>query len=90
MVEFIDYAVEKYGGKIKFLNFKEAQDRLNKNLLAGKPLRADNGKDNGVRVVDVNNDGYLDVVIGNPQQHKTRLWNPAKTIGMKPNFLRRL
>src|SRR6266850_2793457 len=39
MVDFIDYAVAKYGGKVKFLNFREAQERLDKNLLAGHPLR---------------------------------------------------
>src|SRR5262249_23682566 len=28
------------------------------------------------RLIDVNNDGYLDVVIGNGQSQQTRLWSP--------------
>jgi putative membrane-bound dehydrogenase-like protein len=70
MVEFIDYAVEKYGSQVKFLNLREAQERLDRNLLAGKPLRGVRGEDNGVRLLDVDNDGYLDVVSGD----KTRRW----------------
>ena len=35
VVELIDHAVKKHGKKVKFLNFREAQERLNKNLLAG-------------------------------------------------------
>jgi putative membrane-bound dehydrogenase-like protein len=78
MVEFIDYAVQKYGKKVKFLNFREAQERLDKHLLAGQPLRAANGQDNGARLVDLDNDGYLDVLIGNERVQKTRLWNPKR------------
>src|SRR5438093_9811033 len=66
-VEFIDYAVAKHGKKVKFLTFREAQERLDKNLLKVNPLRrAQNdyqGQDNWVRVVDVTNDGYMDGVI---------------------------
>jgi hypothetical protein len=39
VVEFIDHAVEKHGKKVKFLTFKEAQGRLNKNLFYGGDLR---------------------------------------------------
>jgi len=77
MVEFIDYAVAKHGAKVKFLTFREAQERLDKNLLAGQPLRAANGQDNGVRILDVNHDGFMDVVIGNETLRRTRLWEPA-------------
>jgi putative membrane-bound dehydrogenase-like protein len=76
IIEFIDYAVSKHGGKVKFLNFKEVHERLTKNLLAGTPLRASNGNKNGVRLLDLNNDGYMDVVIGNETTLKTRLWDP--------------
>lgn len=78
MVEFLDYAISKYGKRVKFLNFREAQERIDKHLLAGNPLRAADGKDNGVRILDLNDDGYLDVLIGNQSTRKTRLWN-AKT-----------
>jgi putative membrane-bound dehydrogenase-like protein len=78
IVELIDYAVSKYGNKIKFLNFREAQERLNKNLLADQPLRGDDGRKNGVRLMDLNNDGYMDVAIGNHKIRTTRLWNSAE------------
>ncbi len=77
-VEFIDYAVRQHGRKVKFLNFREAQERLNKNLLAGHPLRSADGAYNGVRLLDLNNDGYLDVVMdGAAGSSSTRLWQPA-------------
>ena len=78
LVEFIDYAVEKHGKKVKFLNFREAQERLDQNLLLGQALRAANGQDNGVRLLDLNNDGFLDVIIGNERARRTRLWSPKE------------
>src|SRR6266516_3289664 len=80
MVEPIDHAVSRYGKKVKFLNFKEAQERLDKNLLAGNPLRDEKGNDNGVRLLDVNNDGYMDVVIGNDKTMRTRVWSPKQSV----------
>ncbi len=77
-VEFIDYAVSQHGRKVKFLNFREAQDRLNANLLAGQPLRTPDGQDNGVRLLDLNNDGYLDVVLGGTTSPRTRVWEPQR------------
>src|SRR6185295_15959351 len=70
IVELIDYAQNKYGKRVKFLNFKEAQARLNKNLLSGQPIRASDGGPNGVRLLDLNNDGFMDVVIGNEKFHQ--------------------
>ncbi len=86
MVEFIDYAVSRYGRKVKFLNFREAQERLDQNLLTGQSLRAADGRDNGVRLLDLNNDGFLDVVIANEQVRKTRLWNPRQKSWSETNF----
>ena len=86
----IDYAVQKYGKKVKFLTFHEAQARLDENLLSGHPLRAPNGQDNGVRLLDLNNDGYIDVMIGNNKVQEARLWSPKenKWISSKlPSFL---
>ncbi len=75
-VALIDYAVQKYGKRVKFLTFREAHERLTKHLLGGVPLRADDGGDNGVRLLDVNNDGFMDVVIGNDKVRQTRIWRP--------------
>jgi len=61
VVELIDHAVKKHGKKVKFLNFREAQERLNKNLLVGQKLRTLDGKDGGIRLADT--DGYRDVVV---------------------------
>jgi len=77
-VEFIDYAQKTYGSKVKFLNFPEALARLEKNALGGHSLRTANGTDAGVRLVDVDGDGFMDVVIGTPGQQVTRAWQPKE------------
>jgi putative membrane-bound dehydrogenase-like protein len=71
IVELIDHAVRKHGNKVKFLNFREAQERLNQNLLGGQPLRNDSGADNQVRIFDLDKDGYMDV-----RYPAVRTWNP--------------
>jgi putative membrane-bound dehydrogenase-like protein len=76
LVELIDHAVTHHGTKVKFLTFREAQERLDRNLLGGQPLRTTSGRDNGVRLLDLDNDGYLDVVIGNERVRQTRRWSP--------------
>jgi putative membrane-bound dehydrogenase-like protein len=80
IVELIDHATSKYGKRVKFLTFKEALERINQNLLGGQGLRAEDGSDNGVRLIDVNNDGFIDVVIGNEKVRQTRVWSPAKRV----------
>ena len=84
MVELIDYAVAKHGKKVKFLTFKESLERLNTNLLDGHSVRhPDNAGDHGVRIFDLNNDGYMDRIIHNtPVRGKskskgngTRVWD---------------
>lgn len=75
-VDFIDYAVSRYGEKVLFLNFKEALDRLNNSLLDGQSLRSKSGADNGVRLADLDGDGFLDVMIGNDEVRRTKMWDP--------------
>jgi putative membrane-bound dehydrogenase-like protein len=76
-VEFIDYAVSKYGKRVKFLTFREALARVEANVTGGEPLRGAKGADNGVRILDLNHDGYVDAVIGNEHLRQTRVWNPS-------------
>ncbi len=74
--DLIDHAVTKHGKKVKFLTFKEALERLNKNLLAEQPLRDEKGNDNGVRLIDINDDDFLDVAASNDVTEHTRIWQP--------------
>ncbi|GIW93502.1 MAG: hypothetical protein KatS3mg110_1543 [Pirellulaceae bacterium] len=76
VVELIDYAVEKYGNRVKFFTFRECLERMERHLLAGESLRRSDGGDNGVRLLDLDGDGWMDVVIGNEKTRKTRLWLP--------------
>lgn len=81
--ELIDHAVAKHGKKVKFLTFKEALERLKKNLLAGDSLRRSDAQDCPYQLTDLNNDGFMDVVGGAP----VRLWAPQSrtwTSGKKP------
>src|SRR5437899_1460439 len=86
MVDFIDHAVAKHGKKVKFLTFREALERLEKNLLGGNPLRGTDGGDNGVRLIDLDGDGYLDVVIANDKVRQTRIWSPKSNSWIVTDF----
>jgi len=76
VIEMIDHAAARHGPKVRFLNFHQVQTRLDENLLGAQPLRAPNGQDNGVRLLDLNHDGYMDVVVGNETVRRTRVWCP--------------
>ena len=78
IVELIDYAVSKYGSRVKFLTFREALARIEKNALGGESLRSASGNDNGVRLVDLDGDAFMDVVIGNDHKRVTRIWQPRE------------
>ena len=75
IVQLIDHAVKKHGQKVKFLTFREALERLNKHLLNNTPIRSAEGHDNGVRLLDVNDDGYMDVAIGGLKFRQMRIWS---------------
>ncbi len=86
LVEFVDYAVKTYGRRVRFLSFAECLESINANLLAGAALRTGKGNELDVRLVDVNRDGYLDVVRAVKEESRgtavrggvlTRIWNPA-------------
>ncbi len=76
MVQVVDHVQKQYGKRVKFLTFKECMQRINQHLLLEQPVRAADGSDNGVRLLDLNQDGYLDVLIGNRHQQVIRLWDP--------------
>jgi putative membrane-bound dehydrogenase-like protein len=86
VVELIDHAVAKYGSRVKFLNMREVQERIDRNLLAGQPLRGKNGEDNGVRLLDLNKDGYLDVIVANDNLKQTRIWDPKTSSWTSDDF----
>ncbi|MDA9857648.1 c-type cytochrome [Rubripirellula sp.] len=86
IVNLIEHAVQKHGKKVKFLNFAECANRIRDNLLAGETLRTKTGDDNGVRVLDLNDDGFLDVIIGNDHLQKSRVWEPATNKWVESEF----
>ncbi len=79
VVELIDHAVTRHGKKVKFLTFQDSLERLNKNVLGGVSLRDAKGHANGVRLLDVNNDGFLDATIGNAETQITKVWQPSSS-----------
>ncbi len=90
VIKLIDHAVVKHGSAVKFLSFPDVLNRMNEHLLAGQPLRNDRGADNGVRLLDLNSDGFIDVVIGNEKVQKTRIWNPKQQVWSDSSFPTRL
>ncbi|MFO0965258.1 MAG: polysaccharide deacetylase family protein [Gemmataceae bacterium] len=90
VVELIDYAVEKYGKRVKFLTFKEAAERLEKNLQQ-TPFRFEIGgihnallEENGLFLLDIDQDGFLDVVVG--PRSIGRLWDNKKAEWKETTF----
>ncbi len=90
IVEVIDHIDRKYDEKVLFLTFAECLERLNRNLLGGQPLRNAEGGDNGVRILDINGDGYVDVLIGNESKQVTRIWSPDQNKWREFGFPTRL
>lgn len=79
VVELIDHATNRHGNRVKFLNFQDVYQRLTANVTAGHPLRNDRGGDNGVRILDVNADGFMDAVVANDELQQTRIWVPEES-----------
>ena len=77
VIELIDHAVNEHGKKVKFLTFSECLQRLNSNLLQGSPLRSAGGDDQGLRLVDINQDQHLDVIHPGTTP-SARVWRPAE------------
>ena len=73
VIELIDHAQQKHGKKVKFMTFREAYDRLRKSLFRNDDWR---GCADSVLLLDVDNDGYLDIVDLRTRAGKTYLWDP--------------
>ncbi len=86
VLELVNHALDRYGKKVKFLNFREVLERITQHALGGQALRAANGQDNGVRLLDLNHDGYMDVVIGNEHVRQTRIWSPENRRWVEGDF----
>ena len=86
MVEIVDHADRTHGKKVKFLTMREVDERMVENMLAGHSLRNAKGGDNGVRILDIDGDGYMDVVIGNPGAKLCRIWDPEKEFWQEAPF----
>lgn len=83
VVDFIDHAVAKHGKKVKFLTFKEAQERLDKSLFESKSLRTLRSTRDVIVHVGLTRDAkYQDVHIITYLKGKTkrtsRQWNAEK------------
>ncbi|MBL8819239.1 MAG: neutral/alkaline non-lysosomal ceramidase N-terminal domain-containing protein [Planctomyces sp.] len=86
IVELIDHAVAKHGSKVKFLTFREAADRLNDNLLKGRRILEADESLSSFRILDVNLDGFMDVVSGRKGDQWTRVWDPSNTQWHETSF----
>ncbi|MBC8116483.1 MAG: hypothetical protein H7062_18995, partial [Candidatus Saccharimonas sp.] len=62
VIELIDHAVAKHGKKVKFLTFKECVERLNGNLKLGVGIARERGHAVENRLLDVDQDGHMDIV----------------------------
>jgi len=90
IVELIDHAEKKHGKKVRFLNFREALERINKNMLKGKSLRehARPPVQTAVRFVDINGDGHADRIHSDAERYSLALFD-AKTKGQKTLYDRK-
>ncbi len=77
VAELIDHARSRHGSKLKFLSMPEVQARIDKHLLAGRPIRMPDGEPSGTRVLGLDGDGYMDVLHQQEGRSTARIWEPA-------------
>jgi putative membrane-bound dehydrogenase-like protein len=85
IVDLIDHAVAKHGAKVKFLNFRECLERLNKNLLDNAPLR-NSAKDSKkiAEVTPLTGSQFIGVNISEGKNYQERRW---VQVGAKPEWM---
>ena len=76
VIELIDHAQRKHGSKLKFLNMAEVQARIDQHMLAGRPIRKPDGAPSGTRLLDLDRDGYMDVLYREDERTTARIWEP--------------
>lgn len=86
VTELIRHASETYGREVRFLTLSDAAARLNAQLTKNVGLRRENGGDQGVRLLDVDADGFLDVVIANERLRVTRRWDASRSEWRETGF----
>ncbi len=87
LVSLVDYAESKYGKRVAFMNFAEAKaklDHVSKDghrapgpKQQGVPL-PDKAQGPGAWFVDLNGDGYDDLVVSNAREYGIYLYNPVE------------
>lgn len=75
VTQFVKHVRTETDGRARFLTFKQAQQRMQEHMFFGQALRRSDGLDNGVRLLDLNQDGYMDVVVGNELVTKSGIWD---------------
>ncbi|MDB6120299.1 MAG: hypothetical protein JWO08_4080 [Verrucomicrobiaceae bacterium] len=83
----IDYAESKYGKRVKFMNFAEAKEKLDRISKAGRAMPKykipedplpEKAKGPGTVFVDLNGDGFEDIVVSNSKEYGIYLYNPVE------------
>src|SRR5262249_50389551 len=89
IVDLIDHATAKHGKKVKFLNFRECLERLNKNMLVGHPIRdAESGEPGIGEIWKWNTGTHVSVLIykDKEQAGEFRAWGTDS--GGRPSWQR--
>ena len=63
--------------------FTKLPESMHQELPEGVSLLTADGKDNGVRFIDLNGDGHLDIVFSNAQSYGVYLFNPEEKKGLQ-------
>jgi hypothetical protein len=74
----VEYAARRHGRRVRFLSFHDAIERLERNALGGASLRGEDGSDAGVRLLDIDADGFMDAIVARDERRESRIWMPRE------------